>query len=284
MSLLPLGWVRRVGSLVGALSWMFSSRMADTTKKNLAICFPELSESERQLLGKRSVSSTFQTITESGPAWLWDKEKVLDHVHEVEGLELLQEIMTNGKGAIIIAPHIGNWEVFGLYLNCCGCGQSSQLYQAPRDRKLDKLIFNARSRAGATMVATDNRGVASLLKSLKSGEIVAILPDQVPNDAGGEFAPFFGKQVLTMTLVSRLIQKTGASALVGMAVKYQAENRHGWKIIFSRPDDNIYAEHMPESLQGLNASVEAVVRKYPAEYQWEYKRFKRVPEGEKRPY
>ncbi len=284
LALLPLGMARSLGALIGKVSWLMSSRMAQTTCINLAMCFPELEQSKRKLLGKASIINTCQTISECGAAWSWPAEKIMEHIFEVEGLELLQRSQAGGKGSVVLAPHLGNWEVFGVYLNTCGCGQSSQLYQAPRSKALHELIYSARSRVGAKLVATDTRGVAMLLKALKSGEIVGILPDQVPPESGGDFAPFFGKQVLTMSLVSRLIQKTGASAVIGCAVRVRFGNKAGWKIIFREPDNNIYAGHITESLVGLNASIENVVNEFPEQYQWEYKRFKRLPPGEKRPY
>jgi KDO2-lipid IV(A) lauroyltransferase len=285
LSILSLGAARRVGSLLGRIAWLMSSRMAASTRTNLAICYPIMPESERLLLGKDSLSNTFQTLTECGPVWLWPAEKVLDHVLGIEGLALLQAAQAEKKGTVVIAPHLGNWEVFGLYLNQCGCGQSSQLYQAPREPGLDRLLFRARGRTGARMVATDNKGVIRLLKALKSGEIVGILPDQVPNVASsGDFAPFFGKQVLTMTLVSRLIQKTGARAVLGFAARVSQEGRQGWKIIFQEMPAQIYAEHISDSLPALNRAIEQAIGDYPEQYQWEYKRFRRVPSGEQRPY
>ena len=288
LALLPLGMLRKAGALLGWLCWTFSSRMAVTTRANINLCFPEMTSKERTLLAKYSILETFKTIVEAAPAWLWSERKVKEHILEVEGLELLEEGVSQGKGVVVLAPHFGNWEVFGLYLNSCGCGQSSQLYQVPKDIRLDRFIYAVRSRAGARMVATDNKGVATLLKSLKIGEIVAILPDQVPGDTSGEFAPLFGNSAYTMTLVPKLIEKTGAKAVMGFAARIQTEKKHGWKIIFREVDDKIYAGHIQNDLQAslsaMNRSIENVVKECPVQYQWEYKRFKRVPAGNKKPY
>lgn len=285
MAMGSLARARRWGKWLGWISWQTRSRMAQTTRTNLALCYPKLSESECQLLARDSIYNTFQTITEGGPAWLWPNSRVMEHVLHVEGLALLKAAQAENRGTVVIAPHLGNWEVFGLYLNQCGCGQTSQLYQAPRDARLDSLIHAARSRAGANMVSTDAKGIIALVKSLKRGEIVGILPDQVPDDAsGGEFAPFFGKTVLTMTLVSRLLQKTGARAVLGFAERTWRDGRAGWNIIFEAVPEEIYAEHIQISVSALNSSIEQLVSRAPAQYQWEYKRFRRVPPGEQRPY
>jgi Kdo2-lipid IVA lauroyltransferase/acyltransferase len=280
LALLPLSVARAVGRLMGRLCYAAQRRMAQTTVTNIALCFPALSAAEQQQLAQQSVQHTFQAICETGAVWLWPAERSLGLIKRVEGLPLLQAAVAAGKGALVLAPHLGNWEIFGLYLNACDCGQSSQLYQAPNSPALDKLIYQARSRAGARMVATDTKGVAELLKALRNGEIVGILPDQVPPESGGEFAPFFGVPALTMTLFNRLQQKTGARIVVGYA-KREAD---GFAVIFREPAAEIYATDMRTALTALNQSIEAVVQEAPEQYQWEYKRFKRQPEGRPKLY
>ena len=280
LALLPLPAVRALGTVLAKLCWMLQTRMARTTLTNLELCFPSMGAQERQALAKASLKQTFQTITEAGAVWLWPAARTLGLVTEVEGLGLLQAAKAENKGVLILGPHLGNWEVLGLYLNACGCGPTSQLYQAPDAPSLDRLIFKARSRAGAKMVATDHKGVAELLKTLRAGEIVGMLPDQVPPGSGGEFAPFFGKPALTMTLLNRLQQKTGARVVTGYAKRTEG----GFRMIFREPAPEIHASDLPTALAALNRSVEAVVMEDPSQYQWEYKRFKRQPAGSPLPY
>lgn len=275
LSLLPLTVCRALGAGLGWLSWQAGSRMRQTTLINLAQCFPGLPEQERAALGLASVQHTMQTIMETGAVWLWPSRRTLALITEVRGFELLQELKAKGKGVIVLAPHLGNWEVLGLYLNACGLGQSYQLYQAPADPALNALILQSRSRAGARMVATDNKGVAELLRALKSGDIAGILPDQVPSEAGGEYAPFYGVPALTMTLLVKLQQKTGAGIVLGFAERVAG----GFRINFQAPEPHIYDAHMPASLAAMNISIEALIARAPAQYQWEYKRFRRQPPG-----
>jgi len=283
LSVLPLSLARSLGAGLGSICWAVRGRMARTTLSNLALCFPELDHNVRNDLARRSLIQTFQTICEAGAIWLWPTAQALGLIREVEGLALLQEAHRRGRGIVLLAPHLGNWELLGLYLNTCGCGQTSQLYQAPEDARLAELIHRARSRAGARMLATDKKGVSELLQALKRGELVGILPDQVPPDSGGEFAGFFKVPALTMTLACRLVQKTAAQVVLAYAHRISGA-APGFRIVFRAPDPKIYAEHMPAALQALNDSVEALVREAPEQYQWEYKRFKRQPEGVKRPY
>lgn len=284
LSWLPLGLARRLGQVLGLWCWYLKTRMQQTTATNLKLCFPSLDDAAREHLGRRSLQSTLQTITEAGAAWLWPVHRTLALIQRVDNLVLLQRAKEAGKGVIVLAPHLGNWEILGLYLNGCGLGQSYQLYQAPADPRLDALIYRGRSRAGATMVATDNKGVAELLRALRAGNIAGILPDQVPDAGGGEYAPFFGVPALTMTLLVKLQQKTGAAVVLAFARRVAGQEGPGFELVFREPDPGIYANDMPSALAAMNRSIEALISLAPEQYQWEYKRFRRQPEGAPRVY
>ena len=273
LALLPLRTSRGLGTLLGLVLWHTGSRMRKTTLTNLRLCLPELDEAARQALARRSLQQTMQTLTETGAVWLWPGERSLALIREVVGQDLLARAKAAGRGVIVLAPHLGNWEMVGLYLNACGLGPSYQLYQPPDDPQLDALIFRARSRMGATMVATDNKGVAELLRALRAGHIVGILPDQVPAESGGEHAPFFGHPALTMTLLTRLQQKTGAIVVAAFAERIEG----GFRLHLHEPDQELYDADSHAALAAMNRSVEALVRLAPAQYQWEYKRFRRLP-------
>jgi KDO2-lipid IV(A) lauroyltransferase len=279
LSWLPLGLARWLGKVLALVAWSLRTRMQQTTATNLGLCFPAMSETERDQLGRRSLQATMQTVMEAGAAWLWPARRTLALIQRVDNLALLEQAKAAGKGVIVLAPHLGNWEVLGLYLNACGLGQSYQLYQAPADPRLDALIHRGRSRAGATMVATDNRGVAELLKALRAGNIAGILPDQVPDAGGGDYAPFFGVPALTMTLLVRLQQKTGAAVVLAFARRITTQDGPGFELIFREPDAGIYAKDMPEALAAMNRAIEALILLAPEQYQWEYKRFRRQTNG-----
>ena len=280
LSWVPLRWQRRVGILCAELVFLAGTRMVKTTLVNLQLAYPELNDEQRQRLTRASLRHTFQTICEAGGTWLWPAERALGCIERIEGLALLLQAEKAGKGVLLLAPHLGNWELFGLYLNNCGAGQSHQLFQPPADPALAALIHAARGRTGANMVPTDKHGVATLLRALKAGEIVGILPDQVPTQESGAFAPFFGTPALTMTLLNRLQQKTGARVLAGVARR----TSNGFEIVISEPDPGIYEPDLTRALAAMNRTVEAMVRPIPEQYQWEYKRFKRQPDGGNSPY
>lgn len=278
MSLFSLKMARKFGKMLGFCAYLANSRLYKTSLTNLQLCFPDLSQQQRTELARMSLMHTGMMLAESGSVWLWSVEKIMHEIKEVVGLELIQNAQDQGNGLILIGPHHGNWELMGLYLSTLG--KCSQLYQAPKHKDLDALLYMARSRGSAKMYPANTKGVIAMLGALKRGEMVGILPDQVPGPKAGEFAPFFGNDAYTMTLISRLIQKTGAKALLTYAKRLD----QGFKIVIKEPDEKIYAQHMPTSLAGLNKTVELAVKDGPEQYQWEYKRFRYQPEGEQEPY
>jgi Kdo2-lipid IVA lauroyltransferase/acyltransferase len=283
LALLPLRVARAFGAMLGNICWLLRGRMAQTTLTNLALCFPDMDEVARRRLAKSSLRHTFMAIAECGAVWLWPAPRALALIHKVDGLDLLRAAHAERRGVIMLGPHLGNWELTGLYLNTCGFGQNSQMFQAPDDERIGKLIYAARSRSGSHMVPTDQKGVGLLLQAIRRGEVIGILPDQVPPDNGGEFAPFFGIPALTMSLACRLQQKTGARMLMVFA-RRELRPKHGFTIVIQEPDSRIYAGDMPTALSGMNHSIETLMAGLPEQYQWEYKRFKRQPPGRQRPY
>lgn len=271
----PIWMSHSIATGVGYLIYLNGGRSVKTTRTNLRICFPHLSEQEREELVKASIIELAKVVSEMGASWLWQPDKLLGKLKEVEGKELVEEALKK-SGAIIIAPHLGNWEILGVYLGWHY--QATCMYRPPKYPLLDALIFNARERSKMQMAPTDRKGVVALLKALKKRGCVGILPDQVPDISSGEFAPFFGQPALTMTLLSNLLQKSGAVAICGYVERLPKGS--GFKLIFKAADEGIYSANIAESVAALNRSIESCVTNIPAQYQWEYKRFKRQPNGE----
>lgn len=270
---LPLSWVRLLGCITGSLLWLFNTRSARITLRNIELCFPDLSPGERKQLAKQSLQQTAQTAMEAGAiwrhSWPWVKSKIV----AMEGHELLQAKVAEGKGVLVLAPHHGNWEVVAPYL--ASVAPLTAMYQPIENPEMDKLVLEGRSKININMAPTNRKGVMMLFKALQSGHIVGILPDQLPDtDSGRLVAPFMGVPAWTMTLVHGLIQRTGCAVCSCYAERVDG----GFKIVVIEADADIYNEDQLTSVTGLNASVAACVKRAPSQYQWEYKRFRRLPE------
>lgn len=274
---LPRGVRAALAQLGGSFLWLTGSRSRKTTETNLQLCFPQMPRVSRRALARQSLIETVRLALEMGPSWLWSADDALALIDHVEGREHMDAAKTAGRGIVILAPHIGNWELLGLWLG--RHYQAINLYQPPKSPLLDKLIHHARSRSGAVLVPTDKKGVAALLKALKNGGVTGILPDQEPEASGGAFAPFFGVPALTATLAANLARKTNAVVLAA----YVKRTDNGYTLVIDPVDDAVVDVDEVIAATAVNRAVENCVNAAPAQYQWEYKRFKaRNDGGEKR--
>lgn len=272
LACLPLSVSRAIGTGIGALLWFGNTRAAKITIKNIELCFPELSVTEQRLLARQSLLETGKTAAEAGAIWRNSWQWLQAHILRTEGEDLLRTQLAVGKGLLVLAPHHGNWEVVAPYL--ASIAPLTAMYQPLKSAEMDALVLSGRSKLDISMAPTNRKGVMQLLKALQQGLIVGILPDQVPEkDAGGGIAPFFGQPALTIGLIHGLIQRTGCRVVSVFAERVTG----GFVIKVLDVDPAIYSEDQYTSLVGLNASVEACARCAPAQYQWEYKRFRRLP-------
>lgn len=275
--LLPLAGQRRLGGVVGWLAWKADRQTARVTRRNLALCFPTLDPDEREALGRRSLQQTAMLAGEAGALYRWSTARCRQLAIRVTGLEALQKALASGRGVLLLVPHLGNWEYLSLFLGPLGV---VALYDPPRIRALERPILAARSRTGATLLPIDRRGLRAVYAALAGGGLVALLPDQVPDRAGGLHAPFFGQPALTMTLAHRLIQRTAPVVFFGVALRAQG----GFDVRFEAAEPALHATDPLTSLAAMNRAIEALVQAAPEQYQWEYKRFKRPPAGRPDPY
>lgn len=275
---LPLRWSHRLGRVLGWFLWHSNSRARLTTEINLALCYPQQDQAWRQQLARRSLCHLGMTMMEAGAAWFWSQQQMLDAITAVEGREHLQQAMQGDNGVILLLPHLGNWEWLNPYM--VQFATITALYQPPRSPELEQLIVESRCRFGISLEPTSVKGVKGLLRRLRQNEVVVILPDQEPDPSGGKYAPLFGQQAMTMTLVHNLAQRTGA-ALVSAYVRREPD-RSEFTVVFKPADPLIGGADIEQSLAGLNRSVEQCVADCPEQYQWEYKRFSYTPAGRRR--
>lgn len=279
-SLLPLPLTHAIGVWVGSLLWWIPNDLRRIASRNLVLTFPEMPVADRERLLRRNLWETGKLLLELGPLWLWRGERVLALVRgAVAGEEALTDTVRRRRGAILLTPHLGAWEMAGLYYSS---RHPLTILYRPSRLGLDELSVRGRGRLGGKVVATDARGVRSLLTALRDGEILGILPDQDPGDEGGVFAPFFGISASTMTLVSRLTRNTGAPVFLTWAERLP--RGRGFALHLRALPEVTAAASLEESAAALNRGVEAAVRSLPAQYLWAYKRFKTRPPGEPKLY
>ncbi len=273
---LPLPVLHGFAVLPGWLAWLIPNGRRRIAAANLAACFPDWDAATRHRLLRRNLVETGKLFLELGPLWQWDGRRVLDLIVSVEGEEAWRAALAQGRGLIGITPHLGSWEIAGLYIS--SRYPTTILYRpSPSRLDIDPLISAARGRLGARMTPTDAAGVRTLFQALKAGEVVGILPDQDPGREAGVFAPFFGQPANTMTLVSRLAMKHQCPVYLGYAERLPRGRGYRFHL---EPLPAVVSEGPLEaSVAAVNAAVEKAVRQLPEQYLWTYKRFKTRPPG-----
>ena len=275
LALFPLPINHKLGALIGSALYIFNTQARKISEINIQTCMPELSSDKQIKLVKNSLIELGKSLTELGPIWLWKSEKVFSHL-QIEDKAIVQSALKNERGVIIITPHLGCWEIAGLYLGLQW--PTSIFYQSPKIKSLEPIFRDARARSGAHLLATDKRGLSALLKALRGGEITGILPDQTPKQlSSGTFAPFFGRPALTINLISKLAIKSNCIVLMGFAKRLP--NGQGYVLRFQQTQPGIDSSDALTATTALNQSVEQMIRQAPEQYLWNYKRFKKVPDG-----
>lgn len=276
-SLFPLSVIQVVGTGIGYLMWWLPTDSRRIVRANIAVVYPELNAQQQALLVKRNLIETAKATTELGAIWCWPFSRLHALIREVHGQSLVDEAIARGKGVIFLAPHIGNWEIISPIVS--DSGPSTFLYRPPNVPSVESFMVAARSRFGATLAPTDVRGVRALIKALKQGELTVILPDQDPGESGGVYASFYGRPARTMTLVSKLIQKTDCAVLF-MVVKRLPGLGQGYAVHYLPADAEALASHDEVvATTALNEGVERCIELVPEQYLWAYKRYRRPPQG-----
>ncbi len=275
-SRLPLRVIQFLGAIGGAALNAVPNRVRATVRANIDACFPHLTAQQRQRLSRDSLRELGKTIAEAGAIWLWPKDKLFALIQESKSCRLFHDAYKDGRGLLVITPHIAVWELVGLFYS--SLYPVTVLYRPPHRPNLEPFLCRSRSRFGARLAPTSSKGVRALFTALNRGEVVGILPDQDPGKGNGLFAPFFGHSANTMTLLSRLAHKTGARVIFAFAERLP--KGEGFRLHCFPADSAISEAPLDNSLAALNAQIEQAIATAPAQYLWAYKRFKTRPAGE----
>ena len=267
---LPLPVLHGLGIVLGWLIYWAPGRHSARMRNNLfdsGLCMPGR---DCQALLRQAIGEAGKAVIELLPVWLRPYDRVLKLVKGTSGWELIDAARAAGKGVILMSPHIGCFEIISLH--CAAQHPFTAMYKPPRNALIAQLMLTGRQRGQARLVPTDLSGVRAQLSALKRHEAIGVLPDQVPSDGEGAWAPFFNRPAYTQTLVSRLQHKTGAAAFFVAAERLswgRGYHLHVMSLDQPLPDGKT------NSATCINQAVETIIRRFPAQYLWSYNRHKR---------
>lgn len=265
-SLLPLPVLHAFGWVLGWLSFGLSSRYRRRLFAHARQAgFPKG-------VSMASVAESGKLVAELPRLWLGRGVKV-----SWEGAEHIEAALEQGHGVLFLTPHLGCFEVAAqAYAQRFGDRQpTTVLFRPARKAWLREIMAGARERPGLFTAPTTLAGVKQLIKALKAGQAVGLLPDQVPPAGQGVWAPFFGRDAYTMTLSARLVHAARAQILLVWS------ERLGWGqgyVVHVRPFERAgvgpLSEDAAEAAAQINLAMEMLVRECPQQYLWSYDRYK----------
>jgi KDO2-lipid IV(A) lauroyltransferase len=262
LSRLPLSLVHRLGGWLGWLTYVLSPTYRRHVQENMAQAGIDAS-----LRGAAAAEAGKQMV-ELARIWLRTLAETNAQVVEVCGWEHVEAAQRAGKGIVFMTPHLGCFEITAQYYSAFG--DVTVLYRPPRQASIRQMILDGRKREHLHLAPADLSGVRALIKALKKGEAVGMLPDQAPKVGEGVWLKFFGKPAYTMTLAARLTE-TGATTL--MAWGERLPRGRGYRLHFHPPRQSLSGTTV-ERAQQINLEIEALVRECPTQYLWGYNRYK----------
>jgi KDO2-lipid IV(A) lauroyltransferase len=259
----PLWALHVLGAAVGWLAWLFSP----TYRRRMAANARQAGQGWRTLMG--AVGQAGRMSAELPRLWLgqtppvvWAQAQAADDAYAL------------GKGVLFLTPHMGCFEITAQALAVrfgAQYGPLTVLYRPARQAALGEVMALARNRPGLQAVPTNLSGVRHMIKALRAGQAVGLLPDQVPPEGMGVWAPFFGKPAYTMTLAARLALQTGAKVVLiwGERLSWGRGYR-----LHTQALDRALSNDLEAAVVQINEAMEAMILACPQQYLWGYARYK----------
>lgn len=276
---LPYVVLLRLGRALGALMLRFAGSRRHIVTRNIELCFPQLSESERQHLVRENFASTGIAFFEMAMSWWWPKKR-LSALVQVQGLEHLQAAQAQEQGVILMAIHFTTLEIGAALL-----GQQHTIdgmYRAHKNPVFDYVQRRGRERHNADAQAIKREDVRGMLKVLRQGRAIWYAPDQDYGPKQSLFIPLFGVPAATVTATSKFA-KLGRALVVPMT-QTRLANGQGYLIKIESPLQNFPGESDEQDCLRINQWIEQAITAHPEQYLWAHRRFKTRPEGEAKLY
>jgi KDO2-lipid IV(A) lauroyltransferase len=273
LAALPLSVLHRLGAMLGTVVYLLSPRYRHYLSVNLRTA----GFAEPALLSE-AVTEAGKGLLELPAIWLRPHATVAGWVAQVSGWDLIDAALARRRGIVFLTPHLGCFEITAQYYAYRAPADAplTVLYRSPKKKTIEPLMLAGRARPNLRLASADLKGVRILLRALKKGEAIGILPDQAPGVGEGDWAAFFGRPAYTMTLAGRLAE-SGAQVILAFAERLPKGAGY-----------HLHLEAMPAPLAGespartLNRALEGLIRQCPAQYIWGYNRYK-VPAGAQAP-
>ena len=265
LSALSLPGLYRIANVCSLLVRLIPNRTSKLIRQNIQLCF---AEQDKKQLRRSTIKHSCYSVLELAAVWCWPAEKILARITSED---ICDSFPQSKKGRIVIAPHLGSWELLNLWL--AGQGDLISLYKPQPNAGVDQFVLNARSRNGAHLIPIDTSGLRQLSRGLKQGKTAMILPDQRPKKGKARvMANFFGQEAPTTPMIHNLCKRIDCD--IFLASIFRNRSNASFELTLLELDRDKIAADQQSGLDYLNGEIEALIRRAPEQYQWGYSRFK----------
>ena len=262
-SVLPLGLLHALGAVMGWVAFAASPTYRRRFLANAALAGYSLGAV------RAAVAHAGRMVAELPRLWLGAPMSC-----RLEGVDCVEQAYAAGRGIVFLTPHQGCFELSGQVAARRWSpehGPITVLYRPARQAWLATVMETARNRPGMLAVPTTLAGVRQMIKALRRGEAVGLLPDQVPPEGQGVWASFFGRDAYTMTLAARLAQQTGAAVILARCERLPLARGF---VTYFEPLAQPLSSQLDAAVLQINQAMEHLIRQCPAQYLWGYARYK----------
>lgn len=276
---LPYPVLLRLGRGLGALMYRFAGSRRHIARRNLELCFPGLTDTERDHLLRQNFASTGIAFFEMAMSWWWPKKRLQQLAH-IEGLEHLQQASRDGQGVILMAIHFTTLEIGAALL-----GQQHTIdgmYRAHKNPLFDYVQRRGRERHNADAIAIEREDVRTMIRHLRKGRAIWYAPDQDYGARQSLFVPLFGVPAATVTATTGFA-RLGRAQLITMRQTRLPQAR-GYLLQIEPAWQDFPGESEEQDCLRINQWVEQAICAHPEQYLWSHRRFKTRPEGEAKVY
>jgi len=281
LALVPMRVIAAVSGPLSTVGWWLAKSRRRVALTNLRLCFPQLSEAERETIARAHFRAYMQAALEHGFLWNASGEKIRNYVALNDEHEWKQfQQGENKKPVIWLCPHFIGLDACAIRISVDTSGCS--LYSEQSNPDLDQMMLAGRTRFSESKIIARTEGVKPIIRAMKSGLPFYYLPDMDFGARDSVFVPFFGVKAATITGVSRLAKLTGAAVVPVIAT--QRPKGQGYDVRFYPAWDKFPSGDDEADARRVNAFIEARVLENTAQYLWTHKRFKTRPLNEARVY
>lgn len=273
LSTLPFKVQIALGKRVGRLVLGRMKKRTNTIRRNLDLCFPKMADDEKERLTVENIENTGIALFETAMAWFWSDKRVNKHV-TIIGMEQLEELEKQGKGALMLAVHSMNLELgaraFGIKKSGTG------VYRPNSNSCYDYFQYKGRSRSNRTLI--DRRDVKGMIDALKTGKRVWYAPDHDYGRRRSTFAPLFAVENACTTTGTSMLVNASDCVVVPFTMVRDSNDHYTLTI-------HPYLDAYPKECEQLaavytNRAIETSIMAAPSQYMWLHRRFKTRPDGE----